>query len=495
LDSAKEAQESARENLDEAREAAASAQTSARERRTAANTAETELRSLQAQILNDERELEGKVGSTVRGERGDTVEARVLVAVKRMVELRRLNQQANDALQQTERKLEEGRKDLERLTQRVQLLQSRIETMSQQIQATQLEVSNSDAEITKVTRAADPLAEREATSLRERQLSDALEAARGVQQSAQNELGRASERVEGGKQAVADASGRAAEARARSREAASVAGFADEKAVSAVLLPETEIERLAAEVDQYRLDLHAVQRRVSDLTEELEGREVSDEEVEAVQREVAAGQQRLDHARHEETQLEGEIRIMVDRVEKAATLTRELEGRRRDHRIYRRLADDLRTDRFQAFVLDETFRELASGASIRLTTLSGRYTLEYHDDAFYVVDHDNADEQRSTDTLSGGETFLASLALALELSEQVQRAASAVPLDSLFIDEGFGTLDPATLDTAAGAIESLPIGGRMVGIITHVRELADRLPARVLVEKRSDGSRLRIDLA
>ena len=90
---------------------------------------------------------------------------------------------------------------------------------------------------------------------------------------------------------------------------------------------------------------------------------------------------------------------------------------------------------------------------------------------------------------------LASLALALELSEQVQRASSAVPLDSLFIDEGFGTLDPATLDTATGAIESLQVGGRMVGIITHVQDLADRLPARVVIEKRSDGSRLSVDVA
>ena len=88
--------------------------------------------------------------------------------------------------------------------------------------------------------------------------------------------------------------------------------------------------------------------------------------------------------------------------------------------------------------------------------------LEVVDSDFLVVDHDNARERRSADTLSGGETFLASLALALELSQQVQRAAGAVLLDSLFIDEGFGTLDPETLEMATEAIESLPVGGRMV---------------------------------
>jgi exonuclease SbcC len=117
--------------------------------------------------------------------------------------------------------------------------------------------------------------------------------------------------------------------------------------------------------------------------------------------------------------------------------------------------------------------------------------LEYKQDAFLVLDQDNAGERRSADTLSGGETFLASLALALELSEQVQRAAGAVNLDSLFIDEGFGTLDPETLDTVASAIESLHVGGRMVGIITHIPELTQRLPACVWVEKHAEGSRVR----
>jgi exonuclease SbcC len=110
-----------------------------------------------------------------------------------------------------------------------------------------------------------------------------------------------------------------------------------------------------------------------------------------------------------------------------------------------------------------------------------------------VLDHDNARERRSASTLSGGETFLASLALALELSEQVQRASGAVPLESLFIDEGFGTLDPETLDVVAGALESLPTGGRMVGVITHLPELTERLPARVRVLKSADGSRLSVE--
>ena len=93
-------------------------------------------------------------------------------------------------------------------------------------------------------------------------------------------------------------------------------------------------------------------------------------------------------------------------------------------------------------------------------------------------------------TLSGGETFLASLALALALADQLGSLAAARrrPIESIFLDEGFGTLDPDTLDIVAGTIEELGAGGRMVGIITHVRELADRMPVRFEVTKGPAGA-------
>jgi exonuclease SbcC len=258
-------------------------------------------------------------------------------------------------------------------------------------------------------------------------------------------------------------------------------------------LPDAEIARLASEADLFRRDLHAVAQRVAGLVQELAGREVTDEQLVAAETASADQERVAAETGRELARLEIELQTLAQRMDRAAELARELGERQRDHAVHRRLADDLRSERFQAFVLDESFRELAKGGSTRLMSLSGRYTFEYRDDSFYVVDHDNAGEQRSADTLSGGETFLASLALALELSEQVQSAAAAVPLDSLFIDEGFGTLDPEALETVAGAIEGLPLGGRTVGIITHVPELAARLPARVIVEKRADGSRLRVE--
>jgi exonuclease SbcC len=129
-----------------------------------------------------------------------------------------------------------------------------------------------------------------------------------------------------------------------------------------------------------------------------------------------------------------------------------------------------------------------AGASELLDELSsGAYALavDGRSGGFGVVDHTNASQVRSARTLSGGETFLASLALALALADQVAglAVAGAARLEALFLDEGFGTLDPATLDVVAAALDELGARGRMVGVVTHVRELADRLPVRFEVTK------------
>ena len=112
-----------------------------------------------------------------------------------------------------------------------------------------------------------------------------------------------------------------------------------------------------------------------------------------------------------------------------------------------------------------------------------------------MIDHDNAAESRGIETLSGGETFLASLALALALSEQVQKIAGAVHLDCLFIDEGFGALDPETLRTVSDTIRALQVGGRMVGVITHVPEIKDEFDQRLLVEKKEGVSHVEVEVA
>lgn len=179
-------------------------------------------------------------------------------------------------------------------------------------------------------------------------------------------------------------------------------------------------------------------------------------------------------------------------LERAQTLRTERDAQQERGAIARSLAGHLAANRFEQWLLDEATARLADGASGVLRQLSaGRYSLAVDDQRnFAVVDHANADERRSARTLSGGETFLASLALALALAEQLAELASAgAPrLESIFLDEGFGSLDPDTLDVVAAAIEELGAAGRTVGLVTHVRELADRVPVRFEVRRGPAGS-------
>ncbi|MEM8926465.1 MAG: SMC family ATPase [Actinomycetota bacterium] len=141
---------------------------------------------------------------------------------------------------------------------------------------------------------------------------------------------------------------------------------------------------------------------------------------------------------------------------------------------------------FERWLLAEALDHLVDRATGRLLELSnGRYSLEAVDGNFAVRDHANADERRDIRTLSGGEIFLASLSLALALADSIAELATVdgPRLESIFLDEGFGTLDVETLDLLASAIEELSATGRLVAIVTHVRELAERMPVRFEVRK------------
>ncbi|WP_036289146.1 AAA family ATPase [Methylosinus sp. PW1] len=153
-------------------------------------------------------------------------------------------------------------------------------------------------------------------------------------------------------------------------------------------------------------------------------------------------------------------------------------------------------DKFRRFAQSVTLEHLVALANRNLATLTTRYRLERSasdtaDLGLQIVDRDLCDERRSTRSLSGGERFLASLALALGLCSLEGRGSF---VDTLFIDEGFGTLDQGTLDVAMDALERLHGQGRKVGVISHVESLRQRIPVQIRVEKRGGGrSAVRIE--
>jgi len=148
--------------------------------------------------------------------------------------------------------------------------------------------------------------------------------------------------------------------------------------------------------------------------------------------------------------------------------------------VYGQLGTLLRADQFISFILEDAFQLLCDEGARQLLALSQeRYSFHTEGNEFQVIDHWNADERRSVRTLSGGESFLASLALALALSASVSQFSGGGPfkLDTLFLDEGFSTLDAETLNVAIDALQALQQGDRMLGVISHVSDLAERLPS------------------
>ena len=150
----------------------------------------------------------------------------------------------------------------------------------------------------------------------------------------------------------------------------------------------------------------------------------------------------------------------------------------------------------ETYIQGAFFDQILLRANIRLEKMSGgQYDLKRRAVAdnlksqagleLDIIDHINASE-RSVNTLSGGESFLASLALALGLSDQVQMS-TGIRLDTLFVDEGFGSLDPEALSKAYNTLASLTEGNRLVGIISHVAELKERIDKQILVTKNRDG--------
>jgi exonuclease SbcC len=142
-------------------------------------------------------------------------------------------------------------------------------------------------------------------------------------------------------------------------------------------------------------------------------------------------------------------------------------------------------DKYRRFAQGLTLQQLIVLANRQLDKLHSRYQLARKADSeleLWVLDSWQADAVRDTKTLSGGESFLVSLALALALSDLVSHKTR---IDSLFLDEGFGTLDPDTLETALAALDSLQSSGKMIGIISHVEALKERIPVQIKVQKQA----------
>lgn len=292
---------------------------------------------------------------------------------------------------------------------------------------------------------------------------------------------------------------RAVETDAALAEALAAAGFASAEEARGALRPAERQAALDGLIRRYEQEGERLKGRQAALQQQLAGRSLSPEAWQG-------WLERLEQARQiAARQREERARAMQIRDDLLAKQQRwhELEEQRLDLTTQLGHLEELRKvlkgNAFVNFMAQEKMERVALDASRRLRKLTrDRYALETAPDgSFRVRDETNGGALRSVSTLSGGETFLASLSLALALSAQIQLHGH-YPLEFFFLDEGFGTLDPELLDVVISTLERLHFDRLNVGVISHVAELRNRLHRRVIVEPAEPGgrgSRLRLERA
>ncbi|MCX6503126.1 MAG: SMC family ATPase, partial [Microbacterium sp.] len=305
-----------------------------------------------------------------------------------------------------------------------------------------------------------------------------------------------------------DAAARATTALTDARERADAAladsTFADDAEVRAAFLDPQEQDRLSTRVAAHAGELTATRQRLLELELELAGSDDDAIDVDASRATLQAADEARsaaiaaeEGARHRVSAL----RDLLEQIDAAhaavAEQTAEAEAvARLADTVAGRVPNTMKMD-LETFVLAAELEEIVAAANLRLAEMSsGRYAL-LHTDAraarggasglgIEVMDA-HTGRSRPPQSLSGGETFLASLALALGLAEVVTARAGGIRLDTLFIDEGFGSLDADTLELAMRTLDQLRAGGRAVGVISHVEAMQEQLPAQVHVAATANG--------
>ncbi|MBF4767230.1 SMC family ATPase [Nocardioides agariphilus] len=286
---------------------------------------------------------------------------------------------------------------------------------------------------------------------------------------------------------------------------AAEAGFPDVPSALAAALPHDEVVALQAAVDEHARRMAAVEAVLADpaLSDAREGESpdletlasahlaAADELASALaaeQQEVVRATRlvQLDRRLSDAVTAWDPVRAELDLVSSVASFA---EGKSGDNQLQMRLS---------AYVLAFRLTQVVDAANVRLATMSDRrYSLEHtgrrgagerRGGLSLLVRDDWSGESRDPATLSGGETFVVSLALALGLADVIMHEVGGVGLDTLFVDEGFGSLDADTLDDVMETLDSLRDGGRVVGVVSHVAEMRDRIPTQLVVSKARTGS-------
>ena len=267
----------------------------------------------------------------------------------------------------------------------------------------------------------------------------------------------------------------------------SEAGFDSPEAHDIAFRDEARIQALTDQIEAYEDEKQDLALEITELRTRFEETPFDSEALARIETETVEIQTQLQDAQQEIGAQQNEIKSLKDALEKREELGNELRAAHQELERWKTLQQTIPANDLRDFALEIMFRQMGSLANEQLNYLtSERYQLKVETIGdLTVIDRWNANEERPVETLSGGESFLTSLALALALADLSRGRAQ---LNSLFLDEGFGTLDTETLDTAIAALEGLRMQGRSIFLISHIQELTRRLPVKIEVRKHGNDS-------
>lgn len=272
--------------------------------------------------------------------------------------------------------------------------------------------------------------------------------------------------------------------------------FDSVNSVEKAILPKEEKDKYKGEIEYFDEETKYLIVKISDLNKKLNGRSIKPEEFDNLHISINSLKNEIAALRKDIGSKENELKNIEKSLLSIKELTKEIKNV--DHELS--LLDEINKlimgNKFVEYVATNQLKYIALEASKRLGAITrGRYALEIDENLNFIMrDNMNGGQRRSVDSLSGGETFLTSLSLALALSSQIQLKGSS-PLEFFFLDEGFGSLDTELLEVVMESLENLHNDQLSIGIISHVEELKNRVPVKLLVSPCDvgKGSRVKIE--
>ncbi len=268
-------------------------------------------------------------------------------------------------------------------------------------------------------------------------------------------------------------------------------GFTSSEEHEKAFREETQINELTDTIDQHETEIQQLNSDIDELQSLFEQFPYDPNKLTEIEEKDAQIKTEIQETTEKIGSQNQIIKDLKDTLKKREEVSEELNVAKKEFDRWKQLQDTIPFNTLRDFALDIMFKQVSRIANAYLKDLtSERYQLKVETiGRLSVIDRWNANEERPVETLSGGESFLTSLALALALSELSKGRSQ---LNSLFLDEGFGTLDAETLDVAVAALEALRSQGRRIYLISHIQALTNRLPIKINVRKRGNSSSIEI---